>query len=112
MTTCSETLIELQKVTSATVSLWFDRRLKVGVVRTDTGGDDQLEFGRLGDPLGGHIGGPERLRDDDFGVRQLAIEDRIRRRPCPRSQPECGRWIRDICAGPIRRRRCREARRA
>jgi hypothetical protein len=40
--------------------------------------DNELQFRRLGEPLRGHIGGPERLRDNDFGVGQLAIEDRIR----------------------------------
>ena len=41
--------------------LVFHRRLKVGVIRTNAGGDHKLQFGRLGEPLGGHIGGPERL---------------------------------------------------
>ena len=77
MTTCSETLIELQKVTSATVT-FVHCRLKVGMVRTNAGGDNKLQFGCLGDPLGGHIGGPKRLRDDDFGIGQLAIKDRVR----------------------------------
>ena len=36
-----------------------------------------LRFGRLRDPLGGQVGGPERLRDDDVGVGQLALEDGV-----------------------------------
>ena len=54
-----------------------DRRLEVDVVRADPGGDRELQLRRLGDPLGGQVRGPERLRDDDVGVGQLALEDRV-----------------------------------
>ena len=53
------------------------RRLQVDVVGADAGGDRQLQVRRLGDPLGGQVGRPERLRDDDVGVGQLALEDRV-----------------------------------
>ena len=58
--------------------LVLDRRLQVDVVGADAGGDRQLQLRRLGDPLGRQVGGPERLRDDDLGVGQLALEDRVR----------------------------------
>ena len=56
----------------------LDRRLQVDVVGADPGGQRQLQVRRLGDPLGGQVGGPERLRDDDVGLGQLALEDRVR----------------------------------
>src|SRR5436190_19235052 len=33
---------------------------------------------RLGDALGRQVGGPERLGDDDLGVPELSLEDRVR----------------------------------
>ena len=54
------------------------RGLEVGMVRADPGGHDHLEVPRPADPLGGHVSGPERLRDDDVGVDELAVERRIR----------------------------------
>ena len=56
----------------------LDRRLQVDVVGADAGGERQLQLRRLGDPLGGQVGGPERLGDDDLGLGQLALEDRVR----------------------------------
>ena len=53
------------------------RGLKIGVIRADAGGDDQLELFRLLDPLLGHVSGPERLRDHDLGVGKLLVEHRI-----------------------------------
>ena len=38
------------------------------MVGADAGGDRELEVLRFGDPLGGQIGRPERLRDDDVRV--------------------------------------------
>ena len=61
-----------------------DRGLEIDVVGADAGGDRELELRRLGDPLGGQVGGPERLGDDDVGVGQLAFEDASRGRPCRR----------------------------
>ena len=52
------------------------RRLQVDVVGADAGGDRQLQVRGAGDPLGGEVGRPERLRDDDVGVGELALEDR------------------------------------
>ena len=54
-----------------------DGRVQVDVVRADAGGDGQLEIGGLGDALGGQVGRPERLGDDDVGVGQLLLEDRV-----------------------------------
>ncbi len=50
------------------------RRLQIGMVRPDAGGHDHLQLGRFGDALGGHVGRPERLGNDDFGVMQLLVE--------------------------------------
>ncbi len=50
------------------------RRLQIGMIGADAGRYDHLQLGRLGDPLGSHVGGPERLRDDDFGVVQFAVK--------------------------------------
>ena len=47
------------------------------MVRADAGGDRQLELRRLGDPLGGQVGRPEGLRDDDVGIGEFALENRI-----------------------------------
>ena len=55
-----------------------DGGLEIGVVRTDSGRDDQLQVGGLGEPLRRQIRGPERLRDDDVGVGQVAIELGVR----------------------------------
>ena len=54
--------------------LVVDRRLEVDVVGPDPGGHGELEVRCLGDPLRGQVGRPERLRDDDLGVRELALE--------------------------------------
>jgi hypothetical protein len=56
----------------------LDRRLEVDMVGADAGGDRQLQSIRLGDPLAGQIGRPERLGDDHVGVGQLALEAGIR----------------------------------
>ena len=55
----------------------LDRGLQVDVVRADAGRDRQLQVRRLGDALGGQVRRPERLRDDDVGVGQLALEVRV-----------------------------------
>ena len=39
----------------------LDRRLQINVIRADPRRDRQLQLRRLGDPLGGQVGGPERL---------------------------------------------------
>ena len=78
ITTCSATLIEFEYVTSATVIPFSIARLEVDVVGPDPGGHGQLQVRRLGDPLGGQVRGPERLRDDDLRVRKLALEGRVR----------------------------------
>ena len=62
----------------------LDRGLQVDVVGADPGGDRELQVRRLGDPLGGQVGGPEGLRDHDLGVGELALEHRVRGRPCRR----------------------------
>ena len=54
-----------------------DRRLQVDVVGADPGGERQLQVRRLGDPLGGQVGGPEGLGDDHLGVGQVALELRV-----------------------------------
>ena len=54
------------------------RRLKIGVIGADSRSDHEFKFRRLGEPRGGHVGRPERLRNNDLRIRQLAIEDRIR----------------------------------
>ena len=56
----------------------LDRRLQVDMVGADPGGDRELEILRLGDALGGQIGRPEGLRDDDVGIDQLALELAVR----------------------------------
>ena len=48
------------------------------MVRADAGGDGEFKAPRLRDALGGEVGGPERLRDYDVGVGELALEDAIR----------------------------------
>jgi len=40
-------------------------------------GDDELELLRLVETLLGHVSGPERLRDHDFGVGQFLVEHRV-----------------------------------
>ena len=42
------------------------------------GGDGELQLRRLGDPLRREVRGPERLRDDDVGVGELALELGVR----------------------------------
>src|SRR5690606_26367309 len=54
-----------------------DGGLQVDVVGADAGGQRELQPGRAGDPLGGEVGGPERLGDDHVGVGELAVEDRV-----------------------------------
>ena len=44
------------------------------MVGADPGGDRQLQVRRLGDPLGGQVGGPEGLRDHHLGVGQVLVE--------------------------------------
>ena len=77
MTACSATLMLLHQVTSATVISPSDRRVQVHMVGTDAGGDGQAQLRGLGDPLRGQVPRPERLRDDDVGVRQLPLEHRV-----------------------------------
>ena len=48
--------------------------LEVGMVQPDLSGNRELQPGRLGDALGGELGGPERLRDDDVGIQKLAFD--------------------------------------
>src|SRR5207302_9640714 len=55
-----------------------DPSLPTDVVHADSRRDRQLELRRLRDPFGREVGGPERLRDDDLGVRELLLEDRVR----------------------------------
>ncbi len=50
------------------------RRLQVGVVGADAGGDDHLQLLGLVEALLRHVGRPERLRDDDVRVGKLAVE--------------------------------------
>ena len=52
MTTCSDTLMLLQYVTSATVIFSVDGRLQIDMVGAYAGRDYQLELLRLADPLG------------------------------------------------------------
>ena len=49
-------------------------RLQIGVIRADAGRDDQLQLRRLLEPLGRHVGRPERLRDDDVRIGELLLE--------------------------------------
>ena len=56
----------------------LDGGLQIDVIRSDTGGDRQLELGRLGDALRGQVRRPKRLRDHDLRIWQLSLEDRIR----------------------------------
>ena len=48
------------------------------MVGPDPGGHGELEVRCLGDPLRGQVRGPERLRDDDLGVGELALEGGVR----------------------------------
>ena len=88
----------------------LDRGLQIDVVGADARGDRQLQLGRLGDPLGGQIGGPERLRDHDLRVRQLALEDRVRPVLVRGDDQRVAAAPRGTSAGRARRRRCRAAR--
>jgi len=47
--------------------------VQIDVVGADTGGQRQLELGCSRDPLCGEVGGPEWLRDHDFGVRKVPV---------------------------------------
>ena len=51
-----------------------DRRLKVDVVGTDAGSDRKLQLLSLGDALRGQISRPERLRDHNVRVAELALK--------------------------------------
>ena len=53
-------------------------RFEIDVIGADAGGERQLQLLRLRDPLLGQVGGPERLRDHHFGVRQMLLEHRLR----------------------------------
>src|SRR5216683_8203792 len=48
------------------------------MIRANTGGNRELQFASLGDTLGCQVGGPERLRDDDFGVDQFFLKHAVR----------------------------------
>jgi hypothetical protein len=54
-----------------------DCGLKINVIRADASGNRQLELMRLRDPFRLQVSRSERLRDDDFGVGQLAFKDRV-----------------------------------
>ena len=54
------------------------RRLQVDVVGADPGGDRELQVRGLGDPLGGQVRGPERLRDHHVRLRQPLLELGVR----------------------------------
>jgi len=56
----------------------LDGSLKIDVIRTNAGRNGKLELLGLFDPFRRQVGGPERLRDDDFGVGKFAFEDRVR----------------------------------
>ena len=60
----------------------------------------ELQLRRLGDPLGGQVRGPERLRDDDVGVGQLALELRVRPVLVGGDDERVARAPRGSCAGP------------
>src|SRR6202034_4134859 len=55
-----------------------DRGVEIDVVRTDPGGQGQLQILRFGDPLGGQVCRPKWLGDNDIGVGQLPLELRVR----------------------------------
>src|SRR3546814_17717545 len=56
----------------------IDRRLKVDMVGADAGGQRELELRGIGDPLGGQIDRPKRLRDYYLGIGKFALKYRIR----------------------------------
>jgi hypothetical protein len=58
--------------------LAVDGCLKIDVVRANTRCDGQFKLWSLGDSLGGQVGRPEGLRDDNLGVRQFLVESRSR----------------------------------
>mmetsp|Transcript_14560 Transcript_14560/g.38612 ORF Transcript_14560/g.38612 Transcript_14560/m.38612 type:complete len:422 (-) Transcript_14560:51-1316(-) len=53
-------------------------RREVHVVAADPGRDAEPQLRGLGDALGGHVGGPEGLRDHDLRVAELALQHRVR----------------------------------
>ena len=55
----------------------LDRGIQIDVIRTDSGGERQLELGRPLDPVRCQVGGPERLRDDDFRIGKVLVEYRV-----------------------------------
>ncbi len=73
-TTCSDTLMLLLKVTSATVMPLSIAAWRLTWSEPIAGRDGELQVRSLGHALGGEVGGPERLGDDDLGVEQLALE--------------------------------------
>ena len=90
----------------------LDRGLEVDVVGADPGGDRELQLRRLGDALGGQVGGPERLRDDDLGVGQLALEHRVGPVLVGGDDQRVALRLEEAAAAQARRRRCPAARRA
>src|SRR5712664_1328391 len=48
------------------------------MIRANTGGNRELQLASLGHTLGCQVGGPERLRDDDFGVDQFFLKHAVR----------------------------------
>jgi hypothetical protein len=50
--------------------------LQIDVIRADSRSDGEFQLRRFSDPLGGQVGGPEGLRDDDVGIGQFAFETR------------------------------------
>src|SRR5271168_4119958 len=51
-----------------------DSGLKIDMVRPNAGGDGELQFWRLGDPLRRQVSRPKRLRYYDLGIGQFAFE--------------------------------------
>ena len=78
MTACSATLMLLQKVDLGDGDPAGNRRVEIDVVRTDPGGEGQLQIRRFGDPLRSQICRPKRLGDHDIGVGQFTFEFRVR----------------------------------
>ena len=54
-----------------------DGGLKIDMIRSNAGRDGKFQFGCFGDSLCRQVSWPKRLRNNNFCVRQLALEDRI-----------------------------------
>ena len=112
ITTCSETLMLLRVGDLGDGDAALDRGLQVDVVGADAGRDRELQVRGLRDSLGGQVRGPERLRDHDVGVGQLALEDGVGAVLVGRDDEAVAAALRGTSAVRARRRRCRAARRA